>query len=147
MDQIVELTGYERTYALRLLNYDSKGAARIVRPHEPIYGSVVQEVLFLARRTIQYPCAKLLVPCLPELISALERDGHLRLDEEHRHQFLTMSIRTAERLLKTQRRPSPRGIELTNPGTLLKHQVPIRTFAQWDDHLGVGFRRPLWGPT
>ncbi len=134
LDQIVELTGYERKYAIRLLNHDPKGAARILRPRQPIYGSMVQEALFLAWRTIQYPCAKRLVPCLPELIPVLERDGHLRLDEHHRRQLLTMSVRTAERLLSTQRRPSPRGISTTQPGTLLKHQIPIRTFAQWDDH-------------
>jgi hypothetical protein len=63
----------------------------------------------------------------------LERDGHLHLDEEHRRHLLTMSVRTAERLLSTQRRPTPHGFSTTKPGTLLKHQIPIRTFAQWDD--------------
>jgi hypothetical protein len=134
LDQIVELTGYERKYAIRLLNHDPKGAARILRPRQPIYSSAVQEALFLAWRTIQYPCAQRLVPCLPSLIPVLERDGHLQLDEEHRRQLLTMSVRTAERLLSTQRRPSPRGISTTTPGTLLKHQIPIRTFEQWDDN-------------
>src|SRR5258708_33365406 len=134
LDQIVELTGYERKYAIRLLNHDPQGAARILHPRQPIYGSAVQDALFLAWRTIQYPCAQRLVPFLPKLIPVLERDGHLQLDEERRRQLLTMSIRTAERLLSTQRRPSPRGISTTKPGTLLKHQIPIRTFAQWDDH-------------
>jgi len=133
LDQILELTGYEHKYAIRLLNHDPKGGARILRPRQPIYGSTVQEALFLAWRTIQYPCAKRLVPCLPTLIPVLERDGHLQLAEEHHRQLLTMSIRTAERLLSTQRRPSPRGISTTTPGTLLKHQIPIRAFAQWDD--------------
>ena len=133
LDQIVELTGYERKYAIRLLNHDPKGAARILRPRQPLYGSAVQEALFLAWRTIQHPCAQRLVPCLPELIPVLERDGHLRLGEEHRRQLLAMSVRTAERLLSTQRRPTPRGFSTTKPGALLKHQIPIRTFAQWDD--------------
>jgi hypothetical protein len=70
---------------------------------------------------------------LSKLIPVLERDGHLQLAEEHRHQLLTMSVRAAERLLSTQRRPSPRGISTTKSGTRLKHQIPIRTFAQWDD--------------
>lgn len=134
LDQIVELTGYERKYAIRLLNHDPKGAARIVRPRQPIYGSAVQEALFLAWRAIQYPCAKRLVPFLPKLIPVLERDGHLQLDGEQRCQLLKMSVRTAERLLSTQRRPPPHGFSTTKPGTLLKHQIPIRTFAQWDDH-------------
>jgi hypothetical protein len=134
LDQIVKLTGYERKYAIRLLNHDPKGAARILRPRQPIYGSAVQEALFLAWRTIQYPCAKRLVPFLPKLIPVLERDGHLQLDEEHRRQLLTMSVRTAERLISTQHQPTPHGFSTTKPGTLLKHQIPIRTFDQWDDH-------------
>ena len=140
LDQIVELTGYERKYAIRLLNHDPKGAARILRPRQPIYGSVVQEALFLAWRTIQYPCAQRLIPFLSELLPVLERDGHLRLGEEQRRQILAMSVRTAERLLSTQRRPTPHGVSTTKPGTLLKHQIPIRTFAQWDDDHPIGQR-------
>jgi hypothetical protein len=129
LDRVVEVTGYARKYAIQLLNHVPESATRIVRPRLPIYGSAVQEALFLAWRTIQYPCAQRLVPFLPKLIPVLERDGHLQLDEEHRRQLLTMSIRTAERLLSTQRRPSPHGISTTKPGTLLKHQIPIRAFA------------------
>jgi site-specific recombinase XerD len=70
---------------------------------------------------------------LPELIPLLERDRHLQLNEEQRRKVLTMSVRTAERLLSTQRRPTPHGFSTTKPGTLLKQQIPIRTFAQWDD--------------
>jgi hypothetical protein len=133
LDRVVEVTGYARKYAIQLLNHPSESAARILRPRLPIYGSAVQDALFLAWRTIQYPCAQRLVPFLPKLIPVLERDGHLRLDEEHRRQVLAMSVRTAERLLSTQRRPPPRGFSTTKPGALLKHQIPIRTFAQWDD--------------
>ena len=133
-DRAVELTGYGRKYVITLLNHVPLHASQTVRPRLPIYGSAVQEALFLAWRTIQYPCAKRLVPCLPELIPLLERDGHLQLGEEHRRQLLAMSVRTAERLLSTQRRPTPHGFSTTKPGTLLKHQVPIRTFEQWDDH-------------
>jgi hypothetical protein len=94
LDRVVEVTGYARKYAIRLLNHLPESATQIQRPRQPIYGSAVQEALFLAWRTIQYPCAKRLVPCLPELISVLARDGHLRLGEEQRRQLLTMSVRT-----------------------------------------------------
>lgn len=133
LDRVVEVTGYARKYAIQLLNHVPESTARIVRPRQPIYGSAVQEALFLAWRTIQYPCAKRLVPCLPELIPVLERDGHLQLEEDHRRKLLAMSVRAAERLLSTQRRPPPHGISTTKPGTLLNHQIPIRTFEQWDD--------------
>lgn len=134
LDQIVKLTGYARKYAIQLLNHVPESATHILRPRPPLYGSVVQEALFLAGRTIQYPCAQRPVPSLPSLIPLLERDRHLRLSEEQRTQLLTMSVRTAERLLSTQRRPTPHGFSTTKPGTLLKHQIPIRTFAQWDDY-------------
>jgi hypothetical protein len=129
LDRVVEVTGYARKYAIQLLNHVPERASRILRPRLPIYGSAVQEALFLAWRSIQYPCAQRLVPFLPKLISVLERDGHLRLNEERRRQLLTMSVRTAERLLSTQRRPTLHGFSTTKPGTLLKHQIPIRTFA------------------
>ena len=116
----MELTGYGRKYVITLLNHLPESTSRILRPRQPIYGSAVQEALFLAWRTIQYPCAQRLVPCLPSQIPVLERDGHLQIDEEHRRQLLTMSIRTAERLLSAQRRPTSHGISTTKPGTLLK---------------------------
>jgi hypothetical protein len=133
LDRVVEMTGYARKYAIQLLNHVPQSATRLLRPRQPIYGSTVQEALFLAWRALQYPCAKRLVPCLPELIPLLERDGHLQLNEEQRRKVLTMSVRTAERLLSTQRRPTPHGFSTTKPGTLLKQQISIRTFAQWDD--------------
>src|SRR5712691_4541761 len=48
--------------------------------------------------------------------------------------LLRMSASTIDRLLKSERKR----IELksrsgTKPGTLLKHQVPIRTFCEWDE--------------
>jgi hypothetical protein len=57
LDQVVEVTGYARKYAIRLLNHGPERTTQILRPRQPIYGSAVQEALFLAWRTIQYPCA------------------------------------------------------------------------------------------
>ena len=49
-------------------------------------------------------------------------------------QLLSLSAATADRLLRPLReRARPRGIGTTKVGTLLKHKVPIRTFAEWDD--------------
>jgi hypothetical protein len=73
-----------------------------------------------------------LIPFLPELVPTLERHGHLTLTDALRVQLLTLSPATADRLLRPQR-PQGRGISTTKPGALLKHQVPIRTFADWDD--------------
>jgi hypothetical protein len=86
LDRVVAVTGYARKYTIQLLNHVPKRATRTYHPRQPIYGSAVQEALFLAWRTIQYSCAKRLVPFLPKLIPVLERDGHLQFDGEQRRQ-------------------------------------------------------------
>jgi len=44
-----------------------------------------------------------------------------------------MSVATAERFLRTQPRPRLSGVSTTTPGVLRKSQIPVRTFAQWED--------------
>jgi len=45
-----------------------------------------------------------------------------------------MSPATADRLLRRARQKErPHGRSTTKPGTLLKHSIPVRSFAQWDD--------------
>jgi Integrase core domain len=71
---------------------------------------------------------------LAEFVAALERHGELKLDAETRRLLLCISPATADRLLKRARQGvRPHGLGTTKPGTLLKHAIPIRTFAQWDD--------------
>jgi hypothetical protein len=74
------------------------------------------------------------VPFLPELVRVLEDRGHLALTGQVRGDLLSMSAATADRLLEVYRRKDrTRGIGTTNPGALLKRQVPVRTFTDWTD--------------
>ncbi len=93
----------------------------------------VQHALFLAWHAANRICAKRLMPFLPTLLEALERHEHLYLTETCRRQLLSMSVATADRLLSSQRKLSRRGLSTTRPGTLLKQQIPIRTFEEWDE--------------
>ena len=43
-----------------------------------------------------------------------------------------MSAATADRLLRSQRKLGRRGLSTTRAGTLLKQQIPIRTFEEWN---------------
>jgi hypothetical protein len=135
LDEFVAATGYARKYAIRLLGQPSVPApAPITRPRARTYGPEVVEALTVAWATANYVCAKRLVPFLPELVASLERHGHLALSSEVRTQLLTLSPATADRLLRPLRqRARPRGIGTTKAGTLLKHKVPLRTFAEWDE--------------
>jgi hypothetical protein len=103
------------------------------RPRPRQYGPEVQHALFLAWNAANRICAKRLIPFLPTLVEALERHEHLHLTEECRRQLLSMSAATADRLLRSQRKVSQRGLSTTRAGTLLKQQIPIRTFEEWKE--------------
>jgi hypothetical protein len=51
-----------------------------------------------------------------------------------KEKLLRISAASIDRLLQPERRKHQlRGRSHTKPGTLLKHQIPIRTFAEWDE--------------
>jgi hypothetical protein len=56
-----------------------------------------------------------------------------RSQRSARSQLLAMSAATADRLLASQRKQSQRGLSTTRAGTLLKQQIPIRTFQEWKE--------------
>jgi hypothetical protein len=92
----------------------------------------VQEALSVAWAATNHICGKRLAPFLTELVPILERHGHLVLTDQAREELLKLSPATADRLLLSLRQKDPsRGISTTRPGSLLKHQVPLRTFADW----------------
>src|SRR3984893_14683314 len=139
LDAFVAATGYHRTYARWLLNHAEEVQQTLQRPRPKQYGPGVQHALFLAWHAANRICAKRLIPFLPILIESLERHEHLQISEECRRQLLAMSAATADRLLRAQRRVGQRGVSTTRAGTLLKQQIPIRTFEEWKEKTRPGF--------
>src|SRR4029453_13197413 len=67
-------------------------------------------------------------------IAKLEQFSELRLSPSSKEKLLRISATTVDRTLQTERRKQQlRRRSHTKPGTLLKHQIPIRTFAEWDE--------------
>ena len=67
------------------------------------------------------------------MVASLARHGELKLDEETKALLMVVSPATIDRLLRPYKTSNRRGKSTTKPGGLLKHQIPIRTFADWDD--------------
>ena len=137
LGEFSQVTGYSRKYAIRILSQFQKQpvsfitSIKRVRPRK--YGKEVQQALSTAWSASNFICAKRLVPFLPELVANLERHGHLNLTTEVRQQLLAISSATADRILTASRKQDqPKGIGTTKAGTLLKHQIPIRTFSEWN---------------
>ncbi len=135
LDEFVASSGYHRKYALHLLNHPPKAPpARKKRQRTHQYSLAVQRALITCWHATNGICSKRLVPYLPELVVVLHQQGELQLDAQTKTQLLSLSPATADRLLRAERqRHRPHGLGTTKPGTLLKHQIPIRTFADWDD--------------
>lgn len=135
LDEFIACTGYARKYAIRLLLRPPRPASQpITRHRAPYYGPVVQQALVTAWAAANCLCGKRLVPFLPELVAALERHGQLTLTPETWAQLLALSPATADRLLRSLRdKDGLRGRSTTKAGTLLKRQVPVRTFADWSE--------------
>jgi hypothetical protein len=137
LDEFTAATGYQRKYAIAVLN-KPPGAVkekqrRKTRPKT--YDTSVQKALQHLWEMANRPCGKRLVPFLSELIPALDRHGEISWERALTDKLVALSAATADRLLKPARSSAGAyGKTTTKPGTLLKHQIPIRTFSEWDDN-------------
>jgi hypothetical protein len=146
LDEVVKLTGYHRWYAVRLLALQGK-AVRVGRHQQLVgelkvrsrrrrgrtYTGAVVEKLRMIWVILDGICGKRLVGILPEVVRVLERHREIELDAQTREKLQRISAATIDRLLAPERKKlALRARSGTKPGTLLKHQIPIRTFAEWD---------------
>jgi hypothetical protein len=97
------------------------------------YDDALKAALLTIWHAANQICSKRLVPFIPELLNVLERFGHISLPTDIRRKLLEVSPATVDRLLETTRKESKCGISTTRPGSLLKKQIRVRTFADWDE--------------
>ena len=81
LDAFTQITGYHRKYAMWLLNHTEEGQPPAQQAHPRHYRAEVQETLVQVWDAANRICAKRLIPFLPTFVEALERHGHLHLDE------------------------------------------------------------------
>jgi hypothetical protein len=131
LDEFCETTGYQRKYALRLLNGPPPGPARPPRPRRPAtYGPAVIQALTAIWEAAGYPWSVRLKALLPLWLPWARR--RLRLAAPVCRQLRAISPRQIDRrLAATKRQLTTRRYGRTKPGTLLKHHIPLKT-DHWD---------------
>jgi hypothetical protein len=154
LNGFVRLTGYTRCYAAFVLRNCGRKQIRMVAGRRVVFipgharapGSTRQrsgsyrtkaflEALKKFWALSDGLCGKRLTAFIREVLPLAECQGTLRLaDETVRTQLLHVSAATVDRLLaKVKRLSQLKGRSSTRPGTLLKHHIAIRTFADWND--------------
>jgi hypothetical protein len=108
-----------------------KAAIRLLRRMPRSAVAAAAEVLWQASGRIG---AHRLHPFVPELLDRLVQCGEVRIPPAVDKLVRQASRPTLARLLEGARARYPRrGVTTTHPSTWLKQQIPIRTFADWDD--------------
>ena len=147
LNEFIELTGCSRRYASYVLRSHGKKVwidertvvqrdvrKRIPRKKPKVYDAAVEEALRKIWYIMDCICGKRLAPILGEIVRRLERFREITLSDEVRQKLFTISSSSIDRVLaKERKRHQLKGRGHTKPGTLLKHQIPIRTFSQWNE--------------
>src|SRR5262245_11973019 len=131
LDEFCETTGYQRKYALRLLNGPPPGAERPRRRRRPAtYSTAVMQALTVIWEAAGYPWSVRLKGLIPLGLPWARR--RLRLTATVCQQLRRISARQIDRRLgPTKRQLQTRRYGRTKPGTLLKHHIPLKT-DHWD---------------
>lgn len=133
LTELVELTGWHRDYARAALR--SAGTVKIVRPRRSgasKFSPHLIACLATCWMLMRAPAGKRLAPMLATVVPLLRRDGEIVLSDAEAALLISISAASIDRHLAPERaKLASRGRSHTKPGTLLKSQIPVRTWAEW----------------
>lgn len=134
LNRVEKLTGYSRKHLMELLSSPPKRKRKKIHrrrlsPYLPIL-PILKKLWMISN----YACGKRLVSAIPVYLEALDRHKEILISDRQRDLLLKISPATVDRLLSGERRKiTLKARSRTKPGSLLKSQIPIRTFADWDN--------------
>jgi hypothetical protein len=135
LNEVVAVAEIHRKSAIRLLHRALPAPPARPRSGRPrLYGPAVAAAATVLWEAAGGIGAARLHPFVPELADRLIRCGELALPPAVDKLLRHASPATLARLLAPARATQPpRGAATTRAGTWLKGQIPIRTFAEWED--------------
>jgi hypothetical protein len=128
LDEFCLTPGYNRKYAIRMLNGPppSGRQRKRARIRKPRYGQAVISILTEVWKAAGYPWSVRLKALLPSWLPWIRQ--RYAMSQETEQQLLALSARQMDRRLASRKRERRRRIYgSTKPGTLLKHHIPVKT--------------------
>lgn len=137
LDEFCKVCRYNRKYAIGKLNgppiedrQNSQQKAKTRRERPTCYADQTIDLLAKVWEAAGYPCSTRLKALLPLWLPWIEK--HFQIGDQIKQQLMVISPRQIDRRLRKQKLKVGRRIYGgTRPGTLLKHQIPIKT-DHWD---------------
>jgi hypothetical protein len=134
LDEYVKTTGCHRKYAIGVLRGKRKNAKHPVRrPRRAIYGDAEARALLVLSDLFDGICSKRLRAAMDVELPHLYESRVLQISLECYLKLMQISPATMDRLLVGRRPQLTKSRGFTKPGTLLKHRIPIRTWADWTE--------------
>jgi hypothetical protein len=135
LDELVELTEWHRDHVRAALR--GAGTIKVVAPRADRtakFSPAVVAALATCWMLCRCPAGKRLAPMLATIVPLFVRDGDIMLSDAEAALLVSMSAASIDRHLAGERaKLVARGRSHTKPGTLLKSQIPIRTWAEWSE--------------
>ena len=133
IDEFCNVCGYNRKYAIRLLNHKSTPKSdwekRKRGPKKRYDHPDIIKILTRIWSVTNLPCSKRLKVIIPLWLPYYP----YHITEKVKEALLSISPATIDRLLSKHRsRYYKRGLATTKPGSILKKHIPIKT-KQWDE--------------
>ena len=134
LDEFTAVSGYHRKHVVRLLS----SKYQIILSEKKytgkrIYDEAVKEALIILWEDGDRICSKRLKALIPDLLVAMERYNHIKLDLKVRELVLRISASSIDRLLKEIRGKAHSQRKKRKSSKKVSKQIPIRTFADWND--------------
>ncbi len=158
LDEFVQLTGYHRKYAIRVLGkkpvkqvtiYENGGAV-IIKPEKKQrvsnrkgkrkYDDEVIKILRVLWIFFRFKCGKIFAPFLRQQMKFISEWKSFDITEEIAEKLMEISPATIDRYLRKDKQDMRiKGKSLTKPIQGLKSRIPIRTFYTGEERKTPGF--------
>ena len=133
LDEFVELAGFHRKHAIRVLRKRTQGRGFGSGNNKPPVrrsGDYSTHYHLGSGRSNLRQTAEAV---LTTFVESMERNGHLRLDPAVKDRLLQMSAATIDRLLRPVRALAKQGRRKVSVNTPLRKSITIRTYEDWND--------------